>query len=373
MKNLLRIMFFTFMLLTVTLSANTTLFASSVKEMTVTESFDKESGEVIFQGYGRMWPCIATNLREAGIEPDSVKKLLVKDGITILDSYVLMGAYESDDWINLTEMTLPKSIKKIQGDFSRCPSLKIINYAGTKEDWDKIIFRDNQDELFSKLEFHYSVDVPESDKSLADNAGDEIETVKILPDKKISCKLDYITEELVVSGKGPLFISETVYDLDYSVYGLFYRGSDDNNCNIPRVRDVVIENGITKLCKNNFTDVYNSVSIPKSVTKIESNCFGNLDDNELYQEAIDNYRESENKKMDVYYAGSEADWNKIEIGDMNDELINGNLHFAEENAAAGNTMEKSPYTVYIIAGASAAVLLIAVVFVLIVIKRKKNK
>ncbi|MDE5670408.1 MAG: leucine-rich repeat domain-containing protein, partial [Eubacterium sp.] len=308
------------------LSANTTLFASSVEEMTVTESFDKESGEVIFQGYGRMRSCIATTLWQEGIEPDSVKKLLVKDGITILDSYVLMGAYESDDWINLTEMTLPKSIKKIQGDFSRCPSLKIINYAGAKEDWDKIIFRDNQDELFSKLEFRYSVDVPESDKSLSDTAGDEIEIVKILPDKKISCRLDYITEELVVSGKGSLYLPVDLYDTYYSVSNLFYRGSDDNNCNIPRVRDVVIENGITTLCKNNFVGVYNSVVIPKSVTEIESNCFGNSDDNEWYQEAIDNYRESENKKMDVYYEGSEAEWNKIEIGDMNDELINGNLH-----------------------------------------------
>ncbi len=136
-----------------------------------------------------MPPCIATTLWQAGIEPDSVKKLLVKDGITILDSYVLMGAYESDDWINLTEMTLPKSIKKIQGDFARCPSLKIINYAGTKDDWEKIIFRDNQNELFSKLEFRYSVDVPESDKSLSGNAGNEIETVKILPDKKYPASL----------------------------------------------------------------------------------------------------------------------------------------------------------------------------------------
>ena len=48
------------------------------------QSFDKESGEVIFQGYGKMPPCIATTLWQAGIEPDSVKKLLVKDGITIV-------------------------------------------------------------------------------------------------------------------------------------------------------------------------------------------------------------------------------------------------------------------------------------------------
>lgn len=116
---------------------------------------------------------------------------------------------------------------------------------------------------------------------------------------------------------------------------MFYRGSDDNNCNIPRIRNIVIENGITKLCKNNFTDVYNSVVIPKSVTEIEPNCFGNPDDNELYQKAIDNYRESENKKMDVYYAGSKSDWDKIKIGDMNDELINGNHHFTLENDETG--------------------------------------
>ncbi len=67
--------------------------------------------------------------------------------------------------------------------------MKIINYAGTKDDWEKIIFRDNQNELFSKLEFRYSVDVPESDKSLSGNAGNEIETVKILPDKKYPASL----------------------------------------------------------------------------------------------------------------------------------------------------------------------------------------
>ncbi len=165
---------------------------------------------------------------------------------------------------------------------------------------------------------------------------------------------------------------EAVYDFGYSVYGLFYRGSDDNNCNIPRIRNIVIENGITKLCKNNFTDVYNSVVIPKSVTEIEPNCFGNPDDNELYQKAIDNYRESENKKMDVYYAGSKSDWDKIKIGDMNDELINGNHHFTLENDETDNSSEKSPDTVYMIAGVSVAVFLIAVA-VVIVIRKKKNK
>ncbi|MDE5996170.1 MAG: leucine-rich repeat domain-containing protein, partial [Eubacterium sp.] len=75
---------------------------------------------------------------DENIDSSEVKKLLVKDGLTILDCHSLVGSLF--EWENLTEMTLPKSIKKIQGNFSKCPSLKTINYAGTKEDWDKIIF-----------------------------------------------------------------------------------------------------------------------------------------------------------------------------------------------------------------------------------------
>ncbi|MDE5670833.1 MAG: hypothetical protein K2I14_05160, partial [Eubacterium sp.] len=251
----------------------------------------------------------------------------------------------------------PKSIKKIQGDFSRCPSLKTIHYAGTPEDWNKIIFRDYQKELFSEMNFNYSVDVPQSD---SDFSGRGNEIVEVKTDSGLKCKLNCITEELVVSGRGSLQISSGPYSDFTTVSSLFRRGTGQDDTWTPYISDIVIEEGITKICENNFVGVYNSVVIPKSVTKIEPNSFGSLNDS---------YRESENKKMDVYYAGSEAEWNKIEIGDMNDELINGNLHFNFENVETGNAIKKSQY---IIVGALAAVLLITTAVVLIVIGKKKN-
>ena len=365
MKKLLTAIFSIMIASFLILSANMISFAydnNFPPEFGITYDFDKQSGELCIEGYGMIWNVWSVQYHldfDENIDQTEVKKLLVKDGLTILDCHTLVGSLF--EWENLTEMTLPKSIKKIQGDFSRCPSLKTIHYAGTQEDWNKIIFRDNQKELFSEMNFNYSVDVPQSDSGFS-GRGNEI--VEVKTDSGLKCKLNCITEELVVSGQGSLQISSGPYSDITTVSGLFRRGNGQDDTWTPYISDIVIEEGITKICENNFVGVYNSVVIPKSVTKIEPNSFGSLNDN---------YRESENKKMDVYYAGSEADWNKIEIGDMNDELINGNLHFAEENAAAGNSMEKSPYTVYIIAGALAAVLLIAVVFVLIVIKRKKNK
>ena len=344
------------------LPVNTVLFASSIIVVNSAISFDKDSGEVIYQGYGRMLPSVSSYLLyDSGIEPTEVSKLLIKDGTTILDEYALMGAYESNNWINLTEMTLPKSIKKIEGDFSRCPSLKIINYAGTKEDWNKIIIRDNQNELFSKLEFNYSVDVPKSDESLSANAGNEFETVEILPYKKISCTFNYITDELVISGEGSLYMPIYVYDTNCSVSRLFLSGYDEDNLKIAHIRDVVIENGITKLCEGNFEhEGLNSITIPKSIKKIEESCFGTLADDEK-------------STLEVFYEGTKEDWDKIKIGKWNEMLTKGNIHFSENASTDNEKADISQNTTYIALGISVAVVMISAATVVFVVKKKKNK
>lgn len=362
--------FFTILLCTI-LFVNVNSFAYAEQfdyEDGITYHFDKKNGELCIEGYGMSWAVwsiqYCLNFDE-NIDSSEVKKLLVKDGLTILDCHSLVGTLF--EWENLTEMTLPKSIKKIQGDFSKCPSLKTINYAGTKEDWDKIIFRDNQKELFSKMDFNYSVNVPKSDSGFA-GKGNEIVSVKIQPDEKITCTLDCITEQLVVSGNGPLYIPSNYYDAFFSVSRLFTVGTGQDDTWMPKIKDIVIENGITKLCEYNFDDIYNSVVIPKSVTEIEENCFGEDWDD---QEAIENYREAENKKMDVYYEGSKEDWDKIKIGDLNGELINGNIHYNSDKINAYN-IDKEPSNTVIIAVCISAVVLIAAVAGTIVIKKKKN-
>ena len=74
----------------------------------------------------------------------SLKKLVIGSGITVLKS----GVFGYCD--NLEEIYIPSSVKQIEGAylsgdtilyghaFHNCTSLKIINYAGTEEEWNQI-------------------------------------------------------------------------------------------------------------------------------------------------------------------------------------------------------------------------------------------
>ncbi|MDE5996171.1 MAG: leucine-rich repeat domain-containing protein, partial [Eubacterium sp.] len=223
-----------------------------------------------------------------------------------------------------------------------------------------IIFRDNLKELFSKMDFNYSVDVPVSDSGFA-GKGNEIVSVKIQPYEKITCTLDCITEKLVVSGKGPLYIPAGCYDAYFSVRNLFTKGHTQDDAWTPYISDIVIENGITQLCEDNFeNEGINSISIPKSVKKIEKGCFGTLADDEK-------------STLEVYYAGSKADWDKIKIGKYNEILTKGNIHFTE-NVSADNEMdENSSNTSYIVLGVSAVAVIVCAAAIVFVVKKKKNK
>lgn len=368
MNKMLRFILSVAVLLSV-LSVNVVSFADTDNQKVkdeITYSFDEASGELTVEGYGMYWSVNSIQYSLDflhNIDETDVKKLLVKDGLTILDCHCLVGAlYE---WENLVEMTLPKSIKMIRGDLSKFPSLKTINYAGTGEEWNKIKFRDNLKGLFDKMNFNYSVEVPESESGF-EGKGNETVSVKIMPDKKITCTLDCITEKLVVSGKGNLYLSPESYDANFSVSSLFTRGYDQDDAWTPYISDIVIEDGITKLCEYNFNSVYNSVVIPKSVTEIEENCFGSHSDN---IEAVDNIRESDNKKMNVYYEGSAEEWSRIKIGDYNDDLVNANINCGY---SVNNEIGKSSGTPVVVLTVSAVALFCAATAIILT-KKKKNK
>lgn len=318
-------------------------------------SFDKNNGELTIDGYGMIWTgrVLSEDLYSQSVKTEDIKKLIIKDGITVFDLGIVFSSY--DENIRISEITLPKSIKKISGSFEVCQLLKAIHYGGTKEDWHQVIGSD--DKAFSKMNIQYSAPVDKSATGFS-GKGNEIKTEKL--SENISCTYNYITEELVVNGSGELKTNEENWQLSRLLFTAGDPYSDDYT-RFVSFKNVVINEGVTKLCHGNFQyDTPESITIPRSVKIIEENCFGTLS-------------ADEDANIEIYYAGSADDWNKIDIGEMNDLLINGNLHFAEENAAAGNTAEKSPYTVYIIASASAAVLLIAAAAVFIVIRKKKSK
>ncbi len=333
-----------------------------------TYSFDKNSGELTIDGYGMIWTgrVLSEELYSQSVKAEDIKKLTIKDGITVFDLDIFFSAY--DENIGISEITLPKSIKKISGSFKACDLLKTIQYGGTKDDWNKVIGSD--DKAFSKINIQYSVKVEKSATGFS-GKGNEIKTEKLSED--INCTYNYITEELVINGTGELRTNEENWQLCRLLFAAGNPYADDYT-RFVSFKDVVINDGITKLCYGNFQyDNLESITIPKSVKIIEENCFGTLS-------------ADENASVEVYYAGSAADWNKIEIGKYNEMLTKGKLHFADSSTDISDTsestsvvsidneqIEQSNNVISMIVGASATVLLIAAAVVIVIRKNKNRK
>ena len=84
-----------------------------------------------------------------------------------------------------------------------------------------------------------------------------------------------------------------------------------------------IPNGVTKIDFGAFCGCTSlaSIYIPNTVTNIEDTAF-------YFCESL----------KDVYYEGKESDWNKIEIGTLNDDLKNAKFHFGNiSNPGTGDT------------------------------------
>lgn len=105
---------------------------------------------------------------------------------------------------------------------------------------------------------------------------------------------------LVISGDGDM----DDFDSDDSPWY-------DNRNN---VRDAVIEDGVTSIGENAFAGLINlrSIKIPSSVVTIGNNAFNGC-----------------TNLTNVYYGGSQSDWQDITIGSGNTVLTNANIHYAE--------------------------------------------
>ena len=111
--------------------------------------------------------------------------------------------------------------------------------------------------------------------------------------------------EIACYPKGNTRTSYTIPDIVTSIgYATFY------GCN--NLKSIIISDNISEICDSALKGCSNltSVTIPESVTSI-GNC--------SFTDCI--------SLTDVYYAGSEEDWNKITIDDGNDPLLNATIHY----------------------------------------------
>lgn len=90
---------------------------------------------------------------------------------------------------------------------------------------------------------------------------------------------------------------------------------------------VLIEDGMTSICDSAFYYCENltSITIPSSVLCIEPWAFSDC-----------------GKLEDVYYDGTEEQWNKLEIGEYNDSLLNATIHFSAQSESPMPEPEPEP-------------------------------
>lgn len=90
------------------------------------------------------------------------------------------------------------------------------------------------------------------------------------------------------------------------------------------LEDVTIPNSVTTIGDSAFQDcAFTSISIPDSVTYIGYGVFYLTD------------------LGDVYYAGSQSDWNRISIKGYNEELYDANIHFGRTSPTPSDDEESS--------------------------------
>ncbi len=232
----------------------------------------------------------------------------------------------------LIELTIPDSVITIDDRaFYFCESLSSVTLGNSVETIGL--------EAFYECDALVSIVVPESVTSLgAYSLGyfalDYVELMyEIVPDFSIYGKRG--TEaETYANNNGMNFIridmeEDTVVDSgmcgenaawilsENGTLTLFGTGSvEKGSWDASIVNNVILESGITSIEPLCFDDENNivSVTIPETVTNIGEGAFSGC-----------------TSLVDVYYEGSEYQWNIITVGLVNDALMKANLHFAKAN------------------------------------------
>lgn len=220
-------------------------------------------------------------------ERDNIKIAIIEEGVTRIGNEAFNSCY------NLESLTIPKSITEI-GDRAFYKTgiydngvVNDIYYNGSQEDWDKIIIG-NENELDVTIHFNSASTVtplPTSTPTIFESGtcGDNVTWI-----------LDNGT--LTISGTGDMW--DWDYETDIPWYGKEYQTA-------------IIEEGVTSICNDAFLhcDSLTNIQIPSSVMSIGS--FS------IYKCGL----------KDIYYKGTQEDWNKIIIDDTN-ELERVTIHFA---------------------------------------------
>lgn len=292
----------------------------------------------------------------------------IPGGVTSIGDYAFDGC-------GLTSVTIPGSVTSIGSSaFSGCPSLKDVYYAGTQTQWDAVQIGDYNGPLF-KATLHFKFANSVAFGSCGDDLTWDIGADRTLTISGIGAMLDYEyttddngdrhttapwyayspTKLVIEDGvtyighyaflgcglTGSVTIPETVTGLGWESFGLCggltdvtipasltkIRYGTFNGCT--GLTSAVIPEGVPMIDGIAFAGCtgLTSIVIPESVTKIEWGAF----------------RDCSNLK-DVYYVGSQRQWEQVQIAEYNEPLLNAAIHFNSVGPCPELTLDREYIT-----------------------------
>ncbi len=226
-----------------------------------------------------------------------ITKVTIPDGVTNIGKQAFWRC------AGLTEVTLPSSVVSIgYAAFCDCSSLREILIPDT--------VRSIEDHLFDGCGSLKEVIIPDSVVSIGEAA---FQFCTNLGKIRMSDNVASIGE-LAFNGCEKLMEINLSYKIDCIERGVFWNCSSLEKISLP--------NDVTSIKGSAFISCYKltQIRISKNLEKIESNAF-------FYCDRLE----------DVYYSGTEEQWNNIQIDSKgNESLRNAQIHFNEEEEPAKN-------------------------------------
>jgi len=238
--------------------------------------------------------------------------------ITIPDSVTSIGMEAFKSCCNLTNIIIPDGVTSISdGTFSECSGLTNISisdnvhtigsnafkdtYVYDDENWEGNFLYFENFLIQAKTDISGECHVKENTKGIAGSAFSECRALTHI----------YIPESVTSIGNNAFYNCNNLTSiiipegLTSIGGGAFYQCSSLENITIPE--------GIASIDKSTFFGCYNlkSITLPSTIKTINDYAFSNCD-----------------ALTDVYYSGTQSQWNNIIIAENNECLLNSNIHFS---------------------------------------------
>ena len=279
--------------------------------------------------------------------------------ITIPNSVTSIGEHAFSNCTNLTSITIPNSVTSI-GDwaFEDCTSLTDVYYTGSVAEWNKInidrynscltdaIIHYNYVTVKTYRDFEYSI-LDDGTVKITDYTGSDSKLVipSTIDGKKVTSiggyafeyctSLTSITIPNSVTSIGDWAFDECASLTSITIPDSVTSIGDSAFEYCKSLTSITIPNSVTSIGDTAFYNCISltSITIPNSVTSIGHAAFGYC--TSLTSITIPNSVTSIGYEAfydtpwltDVYYTGSETEWNNIDIGENNTYLTNATIHY----------------------------------------------